>query len=97
MRWEDKGGIGYYAFPNDPNAYDPDHIVYDKGHVYLDLGVGYNTRIFRDRIGLNVQLNARNVGENGRIQPVGALPNGVPHSFRIVDPQLFILTASFSL
>jgi outer membrane receptor protein involved in Fe transport len=97
FRWEDKGGIGYYAFPNDPNAYDPDHVVYDKGHYYVDLGVSYTTRIFRDRVGLNVQLNARNLGEDGRIQPVGALPNGVPHSYRIVDPQLFILTATFSL
>jgi hypothetical protein len=39
----------------------------------------------------------RNAGENGRIQPVGALPNGQPHSYRIIDPQLFILTATFTL
>jgi len=97
VRWEDKGGIGYYAYPNDPNAYDPSHVIYDKGHVYVDLGASYNTRIYRNRIGLSVQLNVRNAGENGRIQPVGALPNGVPHSFRIVDPQLFILTTTFSL
>ncbi len=96
-RWEDKGGIGYYALQNDPTAYDPDRIVFDKSHLYVDLGASYNTRIFRDRVGLSVQLNIRNAGENGRIQPVGALPNGQPHSFRIIDPQLFILTASFSL
>ena len=96
-RWEDKGGIGYYALQNDPNAYDPDRIVFDKSHLYVDLGASYNTRLFRDRVGLSVQLNLRNAGENGRIQPVGALPNGQPHSFRIIDPQLFILTASFSL
>ena len=97
VRWEDKGGIGYQTYANDPNAYDPDRIVFDKGHVYVDLGVSYNQRIFRNRVGLSVQLNLRNAGENGRIQPVGALPNGQPHSFRIIDPQLFILTASFSL
>ncbi len=96
-RWEDKGGIGYYAFVNDPNAYDPSRIAFDKGHLYVDLGANYNTRILRDRVGLSVQLNIRNAGENGRIQPVGALPNGRPHSYRIVDPQMFILTASFSL
>jgi hypothetical protein len=96
-RWEDKGGIGYYAYDNDPNAYDPNRIVFDKSHLYVDLGANYSTRIFRDRVGLSVQFNVRNAGENGRIQPVGALPNGRPHSFRIIDPQLFILTASFSL
>jgi len=97
VRWEDKGGIGYYTYDNDPNAYDPNRVVFDKGHVYVDLGASYNQRIFRNRVGMSVQLNLRNAGENGRIQPVGALPNGQPHSFRIIDPQLFILTASFSL
>jgi hypothetical protein len=97
VRWEDQGGIGYYAYDNDPNAYDPNRIIFDKGHVYVDLGASYSQRIFRNRVGLSVQLNLRNAGENGRIQPVGALPNGQPHSFRIIDPQLFILTASFSL
>ncbi len=97
VRWEDQGGIGYYTYANDPNAYDPDRVVYDKGHVYVDLGVSYSQRIFRNRVGMGIQLNVRNAGENGRIQPVGALPNGQAHSFRIIDPQLFILTASFSL
>jgi hypothetical protein len=97
VRWESKGGIGYYTKANDPEAYDPDRIVYDKGHVYVDLGANYNTRLFRDRVGLSVQLNVRNAGENGRIQPVGALPNGQPHSYRIIDPQLFILSATFTL
>ena len=97
VRWESKGGIGYYAKANDPESYDPDRIVYDKGHLYVDLGASYGTRLFRDRVGLNLQLNVRNAGENGRIQPVGALPNGQPHSFRIIDPQLFILTATFTL
>jgi hypothetical protein len=96
-RWESKGGIGYYAYDNDPNAYDPNRVVYDKGHLYLDLGASYRTRLYRNKVGVSVQLNVRNAFENGRIQPVGALPNGQPHSFRIVDPQLFILTTTFSM
>ena len=97
IRWEDRASIGYYAYDNDPNAYDPSRRVYDKGHTYVDLGAGYNTRIFSNKVGLRVQLNVRNVFESGRLQPVGALPNGVPYSFRIVDPRLVILTTSFSL
>jgi len=38
IRWEDKGSIGYYAFDNDPNAYDPDRPIYDKAHTYVDFG-----------------------------------------------------------
>jgi hypothetical protein len=97
LRWEDKGSIGYYAYDNDPNAYDPNRVIYDKAHTYLDLGATFNTRIYREKVGLRVQLNVRNAFENGRLQPVGALPNGVPHSFRIIDPQTFILTATFSM
>jgi hypothetical protein len=97
LRWEDKGAIGYYTFANDPEAYDPDRRIYDKAHTYVDLGAGYRTRIYGDKVSLRLQLNVRNVFENGRLQPVGALPNGVPHSFRIIDPRLVILTATFSL
>jgi outer membrane receptor protein involved in Fe transport len=97
VRWEDRASIGYYAYDNDPNAYDPSRRVYDKGHTYVDMGAGYTTRIFSNKIGLRVQLNVRNVFESGRLQPVAALPNGVPYSFRIIDPRLIILTTSFSL
>jgi hypothetical protein len=97
LRWESKGSIGYYTYDNDPNAYDPNHVIYDKSHTYLDLGLSYNSKILHDKVGLRVQLNVRNVGENGRLQPVGALPNGQPHSFRIIDPQQFILTTTFTL
>jgi hypothetical protein len=42
-------------------------------------------------------LNVRSLGENGRLQPIGAFPDGTPNAFRIVDPQQFILQASFDL
>ena len=61
IRWEDRASIGYYAYDNDPNAYDPSRRVYDKRHTYVDLGAGYNTRIFSNKVGLRVQLNVRNL------------------------------------
>jgi hypothetical protein len=40
----------------------------------------------------------RNIQESkARLQAVGAYPNGVAHTFRIIDPRTFILTASFDL
>jgi hypothetical protein len=97
VRWEDKASIGYYTFDNDPNAYDPSRRIYDSAHTYVDFGASYSARIMKNKVGLRVQLNLRNAFEGGRLQPVGALPNGVPYSFRIVDPRLFILTTTFTL
>jgi hypothetical protein len=100
VRWEDKGAIGYYGMQQLPaiitelNASNP---IWDKSHYYVDAYVSYRMKLFRDRIGASFQLNVRNLGENGRLQPIGAFPNGTPNAYRIVDPQQFILTASFDL
>jgi hypothetical protein len=42
-------------------------------------------------------LNVRNLGENGRLQPIGAYPDGTPLAFRIIDPALYILSVKFDL
>lgn len=97
VRWEDKGSIGYFTYDNDPNAYDPARPIFDKSHTYFDLGVNYVTKIRSDKIRLRVQLNVRNLTESGRLQPIGALPNGVPFNYRIIDPRLFILSTTFDL
>lgn len=97
VRWEDKASIGYYTYADDDTAYDPNRRIYDDARFYVDAGVNYTTRVYREKVGLRLQLNVRNVFENGRLQAVGALPNGVPYNYRIIDPRLFILTATFSL
>ncbi|MSU50482.1 MAG: TonB-dependent receptor [Opitutus sp.] len=97
IRWEDKASIGYYADAKDPTIYDPNRPIYSKGNTYIDLGTTYRTRILADKIQLRVQLNVRNAFEGGRLQAIGALPDGTPHTYRIVDPRLFMLTATFDL
>ncbi len=100
LRWEDKGGIGYYGvqqFPASITELDPNRPIYDKAHLYADAFIGYRTKLFAKKVGTNFQLNVRNLGENGRLQPVGAYPNGVPLAYRIIDPQLFILQVKFDL
>ncbi len=97
VRWEDKGSIGYYAYEDDPNAYDPNRPIYDQSRYYFDGGISYEQKIYRNKIGLRLQLNIRNLFEDGRLQAVGALPNGQPHTYRIIDPRTIILTARFSL
>lgn len=100
VRWEDKGAIGYYGVQQLPaiiTQLDKDNPVYDKAHTYLDMFVGYRTKLMRDKYAMTVQLNVRNVAENGRLQPIAAFPSGEPSAYRIVDPRQFILTVSFDL
>lgn len=100
LRWEDKAAIGYMGVQSLPDIItdlDPDRPIYDKAHYYVDMFVSYKTKLWRDKVGATFKLNVRNLGENGRLQPVGAFPDGTIHTYRIVDPQQFLLTASFDL
>ena len=100
LRWEDKGAIGYFGKQSLPaiiTDLDPNRPIYDKAHSYVDLFATYKTKLFHDKVGTTLQLNVRNLGENGRLQPVGAFPDGTFHTYRIVDPQQFIFSMSFDL
>jgi hypothetical protein len=102
VRWEDQGAIGYYGIPVNGDiaaavAFDAEHPIYDKAHAYFDAFVGYTTRIYGGKVRAKFQLNVRNLQEDGRLQPVGAYPDGRPHTFRIIDPRTFIFTATFDL
>ena len=102
VRWESKGAIGYYGIPVNGDItlatqFDPNRPIYDTGHLYLDAFAGYRMRMFRDKVGARFQLNIRNLHESGRLQKVGAYPDGRGHTFRIINPRTFILTATFDL
>ena len=71
--------------------------IWDRAHTYCDAFITYRTKIFADKVGFSLQLNARNVTEGGRLQPISAEADGRINAFRIVDPRLFILTATFNL
>lgn len=105
LRWESKGAIGYYGknyqqllAANQPiTELDASNPIYDKAHTYVDLFAKYRTRLFSNRVNTTVQLNVRNVQESGRLQPIGAYPDGTPNTYRIVDPRQFILQVNFEL
>ena len=100
MRWEDKGAIGYYGVQKLPDIItdlDPNRPIYDNARFYFDAFVGYRTKIWNGKVGANLQLNVRNLQEGGRLQAVGAYPDGTASTYRIVDPRLFILQAKFDL
>jgi outer membrane receptor protein involved in Fe transport len=101
VRWEDQAAIGYLAGAPDPDGVirelDANKPVFDKARFYGDLLVGYNLRLWKDKVRTRLQLNVRNVLENGRLQPVSVNPNGEPNNFRIIEPRQFIFTATFDL
>ena len=59
--------------------------------------LGYRTKLFGGRIPTLFQFNVRNATEGGRLQPIGAYPDGTINTYRIVDPRQFILSATFDL
>ncbi|MBL9189712.1 MAG: TonB-dependent receptor plug domain-containing protein [Opitutaceae bacterium] len=106
VRWEDKGSIGFYgAAPSSlPGSFngvvlelDPNRPIYSKARYYFDASIGYRFRLFNDKVRTNVQLNVKDVFENGRLTPVGANPDGSTYAYRIIEPRRFILSASFDL
>jgi len=64
---------------------------------HVDAFVSYRTKLFADKIPATFRLNARNLQEGGRLQPIGVYPDGTPNAYRIVDPRQFILQATFDL
>lgn len=101
MRWTDKKAIGFLGVQSLPatiTALDANKPVYTPAETYLDLFVAYRTRLFRDRVRANFQINARNVGEKGGgLLPTQVFPDGTPLAYRIIDPRQFIISASFEL
>ncbi|MSU25128.1 MAG: TonB-dependent receptor [Opitutus sp.] len=100
LRWDDKAAIGYFGKQTPPATItdlDRNRPIYDKAQTYFDFNVRYRMRLWANKVATTIQLNARNLTESGHLQPIGAYPDGTPHTFRIVDPRQFILTATFDL
>ena len=71
--------------------------IFDRARFAIDLSASYGFRLFRDRVRATVQLNVRDVLENGRLQKVAINPEGSTYAFRIIDPRQIILSTSFEL
>ena len=99
VRWEDKGAIGYYGVEQLPaiiTTLDPRRPIYDKARAYFDFFTSYRLKLY-NKVSTTLQLNVRNIQEDGRLQPISAYPDGTPNAYRIVDPRQFILSATFDL
>jgi hypothetical protein len=110
VRWEDKVAIGYPlttievdGSPSDgiPEANDIRLSDVSNPHFGPDLWnfdawIGYERKIFHDRIGLKVQLNVRNLFNDDDPIPVQAQPDGSIAGVRVATPRTFALTTRFT-
>lgn len=109
VRWQSKGSIGFYGLGYDPAKdltleankilqLDTNRPIYSPSEYFVDVFASYKTKLFRDKVRATFQLNVKNVQESGgRLQTTGAFFDGRPATYRIVDPRVFILSASFDL
>ncbi len=99
VRWEDEAIIGYYGKANvgstDLTLSDTSRPIYDGANTYTDLWASYRTKIWKDKVGLKLQLNIVNAFEDGGLRVVGVNYDGSPNAYRIIDPRQFIFTANF--
>ena len=75
---------------------DLDHPFYGPEELAGDVWASYRRKIFKN-VDWRLQLNVRNLIEDGRLQPVSVNPDGSGWAFRIIDPRQSFLTATFNL
>ena len=109
VRYASKGSIGFYGLGYTDNmdltlpanrilALDPNRPIYSPSETYVDMFVTYSTKLFNDKVRARFQLNVKNLQESGGgLQATGAFFDGKAHTYRIVDPRQFVLSASFDL
>ena len=101
VRWQDQAAIGFLgAAPESDGivrSLDASKPIYDRARFAVDLSTSYGFRLFKDRVRAKVQLNVRDVLENGRLQRVAINPDGSTYAYRIIDPRQFIVSTSFDL
>ena len=61
----------------------------------MDLWVGYQFRIFDDKVNWRIQLNIRNIFGQDALIPVTVQPDGSPAAYRIAEPRTLTLTNTF--
>lgn len=101
-RWESEAAIGYLAAAPDPDgvirSLDANRPVFDGTQFHADLWLSYTFKGLPwvgDRVRTKLQLNVRDVFEEGGLEPIAINPDGTPTAFRIKDPRQIFLSATF--
>ncbi len=98
-RWTSKRAIGYPLGRDETGQFivsDVTKPYYNDPSGYTDFWIGYQRRIFSNKVGWRVQLNVRNVFADGDPIVVQVQPNGSPARVSIPVPRQFVLSNTFS-
>lgn len=104
VRWADRAIAGFYGNTaksardslGNVVAYDLSRPIYTPSQINYDFWVGYTRKIYKDKVGLKIQLNVRDAMENGHLEPVAYNLDGSAFAYRIIDPRQFFLTTTFT-
>ncbi len=96
-RWQDDIIIGYGITEVEPGNWrrDVNKPIFGASEGNVDLWAGYRRKL-TDKIDWNVRLNIRNVGQDDRLIPISADPDGTATRFRIAEGMTWTLTNTFS-
>lgn len=108
VRWASNAVAGYYGLI-DPTTYShpspvlssiayPDlkRPIYTPAETNVDLWISYRRKL-TEKVDMKIQLNVRDVTENGRLLPTQFNPDGSVAGYRIVDPRTWFVTTTFEL
>lgn len=105
VRWQSRIGIGNHGIDMDGpdpvtgqivhTKLDPTRTIWGESTTIVDFNIGYQTKVYNNKILARFQLAVANAFEDGRLQAVRADSNGNPYVWRIIDPRQFTFTATF--
>jgi len=100
LRWDDKSVIGYMGAAPDSDgvvrSLDINKPAWDPARYAGDLLFAYNTKVYGGKVGLRIQFNVLNAFQMAQIRPTAINPDGTPYNYRIIDPEQFVLTSTFT-
>jgi outer membrane receptor protein involved in Fe transport len=70
--------------------------IYAPSFLLVDASVGYQRKVWRDKMTMNLQLNVSNLLDNTANQWTNALANGTLWDYQLQNPRLFTLTATLT-
>jgi hypothetical protein len=97
VRWEGKKAIGFATTqtPDGQLVFDVTNPFYADPTFYGDIWMGYK-RALTDKIDWSIQLNLRNVLNEGELIPVKTQPDGSIARVRVAPPFNAVLSTTFS-
>ncbi len=102
VRWESEAIIGFLGSTPDADgiirSLDVNRPVFDETRAHYDVWASYTLRGLPwvgDKVKTKLQLNVRDLFEEGGLEPISVNPDGQRTGFRIVEPRQIFLSASF--